>query len=485
MDAAYKKKIEEASTKDDVDDLKAEFEQKLLEKEKEALGQAIENREKGVDDKLDDIEGLTEADLNRYKSNVTNKKNDAKNKIAAAEDFASAQKQQEKFNSDTDAVYAEAKELGNAKKAAKATSEEETKKSEAEFVAMYQGSLLPDTLSAFQEKFYDVDADTKEDIDDAISTSEVQEALANEQKDLKDLFDEAQEILDTKEAYLASAKATVDEDTSKINALKKVSQTLKDDAKSKIDAEYTALQNNIPKTDDLNKLKEIKDLFDANVSKIVEDIEKLDQDIDAAISEIVLKTKQISADIQAKGINQFDTLELDNELKKMSDLIQQSLTNAVSQEDLQKRLEDGKAQLNDYSSSIVVVALNFADGQESMANYVVSADQGETPVMNRAGIAGQNANTKINITAGKTRIQSIVDNNTTTYIPTAQNEFQFTFNKSITTITTTLETVSDEAYAYISSSSDDTPNDTLTFTYDEKRSEKDIAFDVIGTSGVP
>ncbi len=42
-----------------------------------------------------------------------------------------------------------------------------------------------------------------------------------------------------------------------------------------------------------------------------------------------------------------------------------------------------------------------------------------------------------------------------------------------------------EAYAYISSSSDNTPNDTLTFTYDEKRSEKDTAFDVVYSGGVP
>ena len=86
------------------------------------------------------------------------------------------------------------------------------------------------------------------------------------------------------------------------------------------------------------------------------------------------------------------------------------------------------------------------------------------------------------ITKAGISIKEIKDNTGTKYTPDTDGKFTVTFSACLT-ITVTLAT--EEPYAALTSSSENSPNDTLLFRFDANRSEFESTFDVVDTPNNP
>lgn len=121
-----------------------------------------------------------------------------------------------------------------------------------------------------------------------------------------------------------------------------------------------------------------------------------------------------------------------------------------------------------------------AQGQESIAhfedpNYSGNAITAKTLALN----VTKSTNISIILDSSGYIVNTVTDNKSKTYTVT-NNSFELLPSEGLI-VTASFKEIPNKAYAYISTSSGGSTNDTLTFTYDGKMDEKDIAFEVEDT----
>ena len=468
----FKKALEDAKTSEEVEQAKKKFEDDLLDIEKEALKGGSEKQEKEAEEALDDIPGLSEGDIERYKKKLQNKKDEIDKKIEDSSDFENAKKEQEKFDPAADELLKEAIKLGENKDEAREANEDLSQATEEKIETFT--SLLPETIQKYKKKVQDLKKTTGENIDEAESSEDVENVIKEQKENIEKILQEIQKIISTKKEVQAATQKELKEKQDQIGNLPDLNPDVKAQYIEKLKQKEAEFQTKLKQTDDLDEInKAFKELEEAFNSIFADAKDFSDKIVNSKEDLNNLALNEMEKIEDNPDINSFDEAYLIKQIDDLNKKGTADIPNSKSKEEVEKKLAKYKADINNISSNLVTIRFVVTGGE----GHFEDLHNKNVPITTKTDVKGATCGLGIYVGQGM-RLVSVVDSTSKTYTVGGDGSFEARLTSAFT-ITATVEETQDEAYAYLDTTTNE--NDTLIFTFDDKRSEKGTTFDVADT----